>query len=658
VAKVLLALAGAGLGGLPVSAGAAPVGATTGRAAPVGATTGGSVPTTPDPSSSQNQLTAVSCPDPTTCIAVGWDLVAGTKVTLVESWGGSSWSVVPSPNQGSDTNTLAGVSCIAPTSCVAVGSYFSDSLFRFQTLVESWNGVVWSVVPSPDTGTGTNALSAVSCLAGLRCTAVGFSFDPTEQTLVESGSGSTWTAVPSPDQGTGANQLNAVSCPVVTSCQAVGWFQGSAAAQTLVESWGGSSWSVVPSPDQGTGSNQLNGVSCVSVGRCQAVGFALLSPSVVALVATWDGSAWSLVASPSPRGAPAVTNNQLNAVSCDGPTSCLASGFYYTGSAIQSLTEAWDGTGWSVIPNPVVSVDDVLESVSCTTAQCTSAGSSAGAGSSALTLVVTDPAPTPAHGYWLVGGDGGIFTFGSARFYGSTGALVLVRPVVAIAASASRDGYWLVAADGGIFSFGDARYHGSIPGLGIGPAASPGPGPSLTAPIVGMVPSVDGAGYFLVGADGGVFAFGDARYEGSCPGIGGCDGPAAAVVADATGRGYWLVTTTGSVYAFGDARYLGAPRATGSPVAAAARTPDGQGYLLLLANGTVDAFGDAPELGSLAAGQATSGDPATALVVTSDGEGYWVATADGAMVGLGDAPADGGESGQQLNAPIVAAAGF
>ncbi len=39
--------------------------------------------------------------------------------------------------------------------------------------------------------------------------------------------------------------------------------------------------------------------------------------------------------------------------------------------------------------------------------------------------------PSP-HGYWLVGTDGGIFSFGSAQFYGSTGSLHLQRPVVGI----------------------------------------------------------------------------------------------------------------------------------------------------------------------------------------------------------------------------------
>ncbi len=155
------------------------------------------------------------------------------------------------------------------------------------------------------------------------------------------------------------------------------------------------------------------------------------------------------------------------------------------------------------------------------------------------------PPPVPQHGYWLVGSDGGIFTFGSAQFYGSTGSIHLQRPVVGITPTASRGGYWLVASDGGIFAFGNAGYYGSIPGSGLQPAGSGLPR-SLNAPIVGMVPSSDGGGYFMVASDGGVFAFGDARFEGSCPGIGGCHGAAVAVVPDASGNGYWVVTSLGA----------------------------------------------------------------------------------------------------------------
>jgi hypothetical protein len=53
-----------------------------------------------------------------------------------------------------------------------------------------------------------------------------------------------------------------------------------------------------------------------------------------------------------------------------------------------------------------------------------------------------------------------------------------------------------------------------------------------------MVHSSDGGGHFMVASVGGVFAFVDAKFEGSRPGIGGCSGAAVAVVPDATGDGY------------------------------------------------------------------------------------------------------------------------
>jgi hypothetical protein len=268
------------------------------------------------------------------------------------------------------------------------------------------------------------------------------------------------------------------------------------------------------------------------------------------------------------------------------------------------------------------------------------------------------PAVTPAsqHGYWLVGSDGGIFTFGSAQFHGSTGSMHLQRPVVGITPTASRGGYWLVASDGGIFAFGDAGYYGSIPGSGLHPAGSGLP-QSLNAPIVGMVPSADGGGYFMVASDGGVFAFGDARFEGSCPGIGGCRGAAVSVVPDATGNGYWVVTSTGGVYTFGDATSYGQPGQQSSNMTSAAATANGGGYWILDGAGQVFPFGNAAALGGMPAGAAGGFNPASAIFATSDGGGYWVVTALGKVSPFGDAPGDGDMSGTHLNGPIVAASG-
>jgi hypothetical protein len=86
-------------------------------------------------------------------------------------------------------------------------------------------------------------------------------------------------------------------------------------------------------------------------------------------------------------------------------------------------------------------------------------------------------------GVWLVAGDGGIFSFGDARFHGSTGAIRLNQPVVGMAATPTGEGYWLVAADGGIFSFGDAGFFGT---LGFGSTS-----------VIGMAPSPTGNGYAI-----------------------------------------------------------------------------------------------------------------------------------------------------------------
>ena len=272
-----------------------------------------------------------------------------------------------------------------------------------------------------------------------------------------------------------------------------------------------------------------------------------------------------------------------------GATALCTTGALVDGSASCSTSTAPEGT------------DTVTGSYSGSSGFTASSGTTTlvvSASPAATTTTTPTPTPTPAaqHGYWLVGSDGGIFSFGAAQFYGSTGALTLQRPVVGITPTADDGGYWLVASDGGIFSFGNAGFYGSIPGLGLAPAGSTNP-KRLNAPIVGMVPSADGAGYFMVASDGGVFAFGDAKFEGSCPGIGGCSGAAVAVMPDASGNGYWLVTATGHVYAFGDAVNYGAPGPQPVPVTAAVRTKDGAGYWLLFANGVVAPYGDAANLG-------------------------------------------------------------
>ena len=101
--------------------------------------------------------------------------------------------------------------------------------------------------------------------------------------------------------------------------------------------------------------------------------------------------------------------------------------------------------------------------------------------------------------------DGGIFSFGGAPYYGSTGGMVLNKPVVGMAATADGGGYYLVASDGGVFSYGDATFYGSTGSM------------HLNQPVVGMAVVPGGGGYWLVASDGGVFSYGDAASSTAAP---------------------------------------------------------------------------------------------------------------------------------------------
>ena len=127
------------------------------------------------------------------------------------------------------------------------------------------------------------------------------------------------------------------------------------------------------------------------------------------------------------------------------------------------------------------------------------------------------------YGYVLAGAGGATYSFGSANYgssytdglTGLTGAHPLSAPVVAIATDPSG-GYWMAAKDGGVFNFGNAAFHGSTYTYGITGLGGSHP---LNAPIVGMAATPGGNGYWLVGADGGVFNFGTASYLGSEGGV-------------------------------------------------------------------------------------------------------------------------------------------
>jgi uncharacterized protein YkwD len=231
---------------------------------------------------------------------------------------------------------------------------------------------------------------------------------------------------------------------------------------------------------------------------------------------------------------------------------------------------------------------------------------------------IVDIASAPSgNGYWMVGSDGGVFTFGSAGFYGSTGHMRLRRPIVGMAATHSGHGYWLVASDGGVFTFGDARFYGSMGAV------------HLNKPIVGMAASPTGRGYWLVASDGGVFTFGDARFHGSTGRI-RLFRPIVGMAATHSGHGYWLVASDGGVFTFGDAHFWGSTggRVLNAPVVGMASDPNSPGYWLVTRDGNLYAYGGARFLG--APGGRSTIHPVVGVTAARQG-GYWLGTQDGGV---------------------------
>lgn len=137
-------------------------------------------------------------------------------------------------------------------------------------------------------------------------------------------------------------------------------------------------------------------------------------------------------------------------------------------------------------------------------------------------------------------------------------------------------GYWLVGKDGGVFALGAAHYYGSLPQEGVD-----------VHDIVGIVTTPSGNGYWLFGADGSVYPFGDARRVGDARGksLGG------AIVGAASTSATPTTVPTGATYSAFQNDAVGlVPRNGKATVLSLPIDPPFSGNVLLQASGT---FGQA-----------------------------------------------------------------
>ena len=243
-----------------------------------------------------------------------------------------------------------------------------------------------------------------------------------------------------------------------------------------------------------------------------------------------DGGALTI----NPTSGPAGTDITVNGTACEDDTASVVLGSSDGGSGgpvestRQNATVGSDGSFTATINVPLDSDPDRIYSVEATCGNESYEGKAFDVTPPASTTTDTnsdETGPTGDNGYRMVAADGGIFTFGEREFWGSTGSMVLNKPIVGGATDTSDyEGYWIVASDGGVFAF-SAEFHGSLADRNI------------TSPAVEIEPTPSGKGYWIVQADGTVTAFGDAKHVGDFKGK-PLNKPVIGMAVTPTGGGY------------------------------------------------------------------------------------------------------------------------
>ena len=622
-----------------------------------------------------SRLSSVSCAAVGACVAVGfYEAPGGPQHGVIETLSGGHWTPQDAPvpvdaaSGGGFGSLLQSVDCTATHACVAAGSYqgTSGSGGQFGLLDTEVNGT-WSAqaAPQPSAAAASQQvyLSDVSCSSLGPCAATGSyqlgGFPPMTATfLLQQSTSGSWSAEDTPmppDAATGTSafsELNGISC--AASCEAVGQVGlASNAYVGLLEQLSNGSWtpSVAPLPSNAGGNAGLNGVSCTFDGFCNAVGsYNDQSNGGQPLIDTVHGSSVTATEGPQPADAAsgAGSAGNLTAVSCLSGQDCAAVGNYRNGtnSGLDvALTDSSAGGIWSaptiVPPSGAAtgaSASSILNSVSCTSrGACQAAGNYADTSGNGFGLVESY---VPPEGYWSVASDGGIFNYGSAGFYGSTGGQRLNAPIVGMAATPGGGGYWEVAADGGIFNDGNALFAGSAGSV------------HLNAPIVGMAATPGGGGYWEVAADGGIFNYGDAGFYGSAGSV-HLNAPIVGMATTPDGGGYWLVASDGGVFSYGDASFYGSRggQPLNMPIVGMAASASGLGYWLVASDGGIFSYGDASFYGSR--GGQPLNKPIVAMMSTFDGAGYWLVASDGGIFSYGDTGFYGSAGSVALRAPVV-----
>jgi len=219
--------------------------------------------------------------------AVGRSFTVSQGQELIIHWDGASWSVVPSPHPG-QLAWLRGVVVVSKEDVWALGEHYVEVLgggeeggggVVQQNLIEHWDGLTWSVVPSPNIPPAVNGILGGSAVSATDIWAVGyhlaaFGVNQVNHPTILHWDGVEWSAAPAKTINSENAWLFSVSAFSAEDVFAVGFYDTGPPLpkiHTLVEHWNGLEWSILPSADPGD-HNYLHAAAAIFPDNVWAVG--------------------------------------------------------------------------------------------------------------------------------------------------------------------------------------------------------------------------------------------------------------------------------------------------------------------------------------------------------------------------------------------------
>jgi len=340
-------------------------------------------------------LTSVSCANPGSCGVSGYLGTPAARRSELLTLVNGHWSATAAPllpGTLPDSQTLSAISCPRPGSCVAVGRYQGGAHGYYQGLIEVQSGPDWHAVEAPlpadvtRTSDPFGGVDWVSCTDAGQCTTVGAYVDNTgrRELFADVLTGSRWHSSRLPVPADAADNplaylgyvtcLNALRCLAVGNVTTAGGGQRGLAEREVAGTWHAR---VVPDP-AGTPADadaELTEASCPTVSFCAATGnYQDSEGNNRGILATLSGARWQAVAAPAPAGD--RTNLFMESVSCPVDQWCVAAG----STNVNGLLETFAGGRWTVTPAPLPAAGTFAvfqaTSVSCPSARmCAAFGS-------------------------------------------------------------------------------------------------------------------------------------------------------------------------------------------------------------------------------------------------------------------------------------------